>query len=265
MSKHKGKAAHRPTATEAAEAARKEDPMTSYDPEADATESTGSPPAERNAPGNGSAAATDTAGPAGAQPAEEVEPGAERSQPAEAAETPEPAAAEEPEAAGPTEADQARAETAALYDRYLRLQAEFENYKRRIGKEHSDSLRYALTPLVTEVAAVLDDLERALEHARKEQGEAVTALVAGIEMVLKHLYETLNRFGVTRIEAVGRPFDPSQHEAIQVVETEDAPENQVMEEYQAGYLLHDRVIRPARVSVSKRVSDSSRQATPAGG
>lgn len=266
MSKDKGSQPDRQESETAADAAGQEDPMTSFDP--DAEDTAGGPPAERSAPGNGSASAAGTSeppeppsqgeAPSGEPAAEGDTAGPGTAEPAEAAEGGAPPAAEEAAAeTGPSELEQARAENADLHDRYLRLQAEFENYKKRIAKEHADSLRYALTPLVTEVAAVLDNLERALEHARKEQGEAVAALVEGIEMVLKHLYETLNRFGVTRIEAVGKPFDPSQHEAIQVVETEDAPDNQVLEEYQAGYLLHDRVIRPARVSVSKRVSDAS--------
>jgi molecular chaperone GrpE len=250
MSKSKFRDAIRRRTSSAAEAAQREDPMKSFDPDADraqpaAEESSGAAPAERPATGNGSAR---TARDAGGAPA--PEPQAPAAEPAEA-----PGEA--------SELEQARAEAAGNYDRLVRLQAEFENYKKRIAKEHADSLRYALTPLVTEVAAVLDNLERALEHARKEQGEAVSALAAGIELVLKHLHEVLGRFGVTRIEAIGQPFDPSRHEAIQVVETDQVPENHVLEEYQPGYLLHDRVIRPARVSVAKRASEAGAQGPPA--
>jgi molecular chaperone GrpE len=251
MSKH-DKQAEAGRQTQGADSGRGDDPMTSYDPEADAGEgaaeqTAGRAPAEHAPPGNGSnRAAGETQQEA---PAQAPQGGAE---PAGAAE------------AGHSELEQAREDAVAHYDRFLRLQAEFENYKRRILKEHADALRFALAPLVTEMAAIVDNLERAIEHAGKEQSDGVEALLAGIELVLKQMREALGRFGVTRIEAVGKPFDPSQHEAINVVETDDVPENQVLDEYQAGYLLHDRVIRPARVSVSKRAGPGGGEAPPAG-
>jgi molecular chaperone GrpE len=246
--------------------------MTSFDPEADradqATDATSAAaPAERRPRGNGSVNTARERGEAAAQDA----PQAPAGKPAEASPGPRaqpgqaPAgAAPEPPAAGPSELELARQEAAATYDRLLRLQAEFENTKRRVAKEHSDSLRYALTPLVTELAPIMDHLERALEHARSEPGEGVAALVAGMEMVVKQMREAFGRFGVTRIEAVGKPFDPAQHEAIAVVERVDGADNHVLEEFQAGYLLHDRVIRPARVSVSKRSGDAGQNSPPNG-
>lgn len=158
----------------------------------------------------------------------------------------------------------ARQDAEANYDKYLRVQAEMENYKRRIQKEHGESLRYALTPLVREVAGIMDNLELAVDHARKDQGEGVGALLTGIEMVIRQMQEALGRFGVSRIEAVGKPFDPTLHEAMSVVETDDVPENQVIEEFQAGYLLHDRIVRPARVGIAKRVSEERRDVPPPG-
>jgi molecular chaperone GrpE len=247
-------------AENSADSAEREDPMTSFDPGDEAGQARGAvpgaAPAERAARGNGSARAAYD--PATGMP--QGPEGPEGSDAAAAAAEPGPA---EP-AAGPSELEQARQEAAESFERALRLQAEFENYKKRVAKEHAESLRYALSPLVTDVASALDNLERAIEHARKEPGEGVAALVAGIEMVLKHLYETLARYGVKRIEAVGKPFDPAQHEAINVVETDEVPANQVLDVYQAGYLLHDRVIRPARVSVSKRLSDAGNAAPPPG-
>jgi molecular chaperone GrpE len=236
----------------AASAAKREDPMTSFDPEADAQGQTaeatdGAVPAERRPRGNGSAGAA-------GQPGDARGKAQDGSTAAQAGESPAQAAQEVPKA-GPSELEQARQEAAANFDRFLRLQAEFENYKKRVGKEHADSLRYALTPMVTELAPTLDNLERAMEHARSEPGDGLTALLAGIEMVVKQMREAFGRFGVTRIDSVGKAFDPAQHEAIAVVERADVADNQVLEEYQAGYLLHDRVIRPARVSVSKRAGD----------
>jgi len=244
----------------AAQAAKREDPMTSFDPEADAAgqtaeATTAAAPAERKPRGNGSARAAQQPGDAGAQGADAP---AAAAGPAPGEATPEPAAVE------PSELEQARQEAAANFDRFLRLQAEFENYKRRIGKEHADSLRYAMTPLVTELAPIMDNLERAVEHAHSEPKEVGAALVEGIEMVVKQMRDAFGRFGVTRIAAVGKPFDPAQHEAIAVVEREDVADNHVLEEYQAGYLLHDRVIRPARVSVSKRVTEAGEKGTPPG-
>jgi molecular chaperone GrpE len=280
MSKDDKRARDSAHTTHAADAAQREDPMTSFDPEggrgAPAGESAdGAAPAERKPRGNGSADA-------GAAPGQPATPGATAAGAAAAPQTP-PAAGEQPAAAGsetttgaepgqpgaaeqeqPSELELARAEAAQHFDRYVRLQAEFDNYKKRIGKEHGDSLRYALTPLVAEVAAIMDNLERAVEHARKDPGDGVAALLAGIEMVLKQMSEALGRFGVLRIEAVGQPFDPGRHEAINVVESDDVPENQVLEEYQAGYLLHDRVIRPARVCVSKRSGNAGGQPPPPG-
>ena len=94
--------------------------------------------------------------------------------------------------------------------------------------------------------------------------EGVGALLTGIEMVIRQMQEALGRFGVSRIEAVGKPFDPTLHEAMSVVETDDVPENQIIEEFQAGYLLHDRIVRPARVGIAKRVSEERRDVPPPG-
>lgn len=213
-----------------------DDPLTSFNPKA--------PPAERSV-GNGSDRTVHAAG--------------EEATPIEGSgETREGEPEAPPEEAESLEAqlDQARQDSVAHYDRFLRLQAEFENYKKRIHKEHQDSLRFAVTPLVTEMATVLDNLERAVEHARKEPENGAAGLLEGIEMVLRQLQETLGRFGVTRIEAVGKEFDPALHEAMTVVETNEVPDNHVFQEFQAGYLLHDRVIRPARVSVAKRAPDA---------
>lgn len=137
----------------------------------------------------------------------------------------------------------------AMQDKYLRLQAEFENYKRRIQKEHAESMKYALTPLLEDLIGIMDNLERAVEHARSEQGDS--PLLSGIEMVVKQLGAAFEKHGVTRIEAVGQPFDPNRHEAMSVVETDEVPDNYVAQEFQAGYLLNDRVVRPAMVSVAR--------------
>ncbi len=204
-----------------------------------------------------------------AQPTEDAAPAATAEPAAPAQDVAQDAAQPEPEtdaAALAAQLEAALAERDTAGDRALRAQAELENYKRRVQKEHADSLRYALTPLVAEVAAILDNLERAMAHAPEEEPSADgdQALREGIAMVVKQTREALERFGVTRIEAAGRPFDPNLHEAMNVVETDAVPENQVLDEYQAGYLLHDRVVRPARVSVSKRATATATDSAPAG-
>jgi molecular chaperone GrpE len=267
MSKQKPQPHDERQGTEAAQAGKREDPMTSFDPEREgnAGQTAGTKaeptPAPRPPQGNGSERTAQAAGREAPQPppATDAEPGAVDSAAGAPDESPQP----KDDMAVRLEA--ATQDAAAHYDRFLRLQAEFDNYKRRIHKEHTDSLRYALTPLVRDVATVMDNLERAVAHARKDPGEPSGALLEGIEMVARQMRETLERFGVTRIEAVGKPFDPALHEALTVVERNDVPENQVLEELQAGYLLHERVVRPARVSVSKRGNAETQADPPAGG
>lgn len=257
MSEEKGKATEPTREPETPGREATDDPMTSFDPQAPPGEARGTAPAERPAVGNGGQRTVDeAAGPAVA--AEGSEDAASDRQPG--GQEPGATPGEGPEAAEAdltAQLEQARQESAAHYDRFLRLQAEFENYKKRIQKEHQESLRFALSPLVTEIAAVLDNLERAVEHARGEPEDGGTGLLEGIEMVLRQLRETLERFGITRIEAVGKAFDPALHEAMTVVETDEVPDNHVLQEFQAGYLLHERVIRPARVSVAKRGAEPS--------
>ena len=150
------------------------------------------------------------------------------------------------------EVEQARAQAAENYEKFLRLHAEFENFKKRMHKDQAEAMKYAHLPLLRDLTTVMDNLERAVEHARKNSGTDLEGLVAGIELVIKQATDTFERFGMKRITAKGEAFDPTRHEAMAVVETTDAPENQVVEEVQAGYMLHDRVVRPAMVTVAKR-------------
>lgn len=166
----------------------------------------------------------------------------------------EPGAAEETAAAQPEE--EIHPEVAApkqddrqeLQDKYLRLAAEFENYKRRALRDQRDHVRFANEGILRELVSIVDNLERAIQ-ASKEQHES-ERLVQGVELTLKQFLETLMKFGVRPIESVGKPFDPALHQAVARVESADAPENTVLEEYQKGYLLHDRVLRAAMVAVA---------------
>ena len=163
-----------------------------------------------------------------------------------------------PKAAGDAlarELEQAKLQAEEIYDKFMRAQAELENFKKRSQKEQTESRKYSQVPLLRDLIGIMDNLQRAVDHARNTAGEEVAPLLSGIEMVAKQLGETFERHGMERIEAKGKPFDPNLHEAMSVVETDAVPENQVMEEFQPGYLLHDRVVRPAMVTVSQAKKD----------
>lgn len=150
--------------------------------------------------------------------------------------------------AEPREVEQLRAELAAAQDRILRERAELENVKKRAAREKGEALRFANEGLLRDLLPVIDNLHRALAHARSSRD--VDPIVAGVELVLKSLTDALERHGVRAVEARGARFDPSFHEAIGHVES-DAPANTVVDEHQRGYMLHDRLLRPALVTVGK--------------
>lgn len=143
-------------------------------------------------------------------------------------------------------------ECQTLQDKYLRLAAEFENYKRLAQKEQRDFSRFANESLLKELLPILDNLERAIK-ASKEASQAsgkTDGLIQGVELTHKQFAEALSKFGVQPIVSVGQVFDPARHQAVARVESDRLPENTVAEEYQKGYLLHERVLRPAMVSVA---------------
>ena len=134
-------------------------------------------------------------------------------------------------------------------DLLLRERAELENFKRRMQREKSESLRFASEPLLRDILPVIDNLERAVAHAKESDGSQ--ALVEGVELVLRSLLDTIGRHGVSRVKAKGEVFDPSRHEAVAQVENAELAPNTVLDEHQSGYQLHDRLLRPAMVSVAK--------------
>jgi molecular chaperone GrpE len=135
------------------------------------------------------------------------------------------------------------------YDRLLRTAADFENYKKRATREKEDWTKFANEDLIRAILPFVDNLERAVNHAQKVADTGV--LVEGVRLTIQQLLQTLNKFGLSSFESVGKPFDPAMHEAMLVVETDKHEPNQVVEEFQKGYLLNDRLLRPATVSVSK--------------
>ena len=136
------------------------------------------------------------------------------------------------------------------YDRYLRLSAELENYKKRAEKEKGETYKFANENILKDLLPVLDNLERALEHGR-ESGN-LKALLDGIELTHKSFWTVLEKYGITRIEAMGEEFDPNHHEAVMVQEDAQKPAGQVISQLQIGYRLHNRLVRPAMVVVSKK-------------
>lgn len=135
------------------------------------------------------------------------------------------------------------------HDHLLRTMADHENYKKRMAREKTDFLKFGNESLIKELLPVLDNLERSLEHARK--APTADGLIEGIELVIKEFLQKLGKFGLSAISAQKEKFDPNKHEAVFQVETAEHPEDTVVDEYQKGYFIHDRLLRPARVSVAK--------------
>ena len=136
------------------------------------------------------------------------------------------------------------------YDRYVRVAAEFENYKKRAAREMADFRKYANESLIKELLPVVDNLERALEACKGDDG-ANSQLTEGVQMTLQGILKVLEKFVVKPIDSLGKPFDPGVHQAVMQREHDDQPENTVVEELQRGYTMHDRLLRPAMVVVSK--------------
>ncbi len=138
----------------------------------------------------------------------------------------------------------------ALNDKYLRLAAEFDNYKRRVQRDQSDTIRFANERLFKDLLPTLDNLERALQSGGREQA-LIEGLLEGVELTYKHFLDTLQKMGMKQVASVGELFDPAKHQAVGQVESLTVPENVIVDEYQKGYFLHDRILRPAMVTVAK--------------
>ncbi|HEV8327486.1 MAG TPA: nucleotide exchange factor GrpE [Nitrospiraceae bacterium] len=135
-----------------------------------------------------------------------------------------------------------------LNDKYLRLAAEFDNFKRLAQRDQRDLIRFGNEQLLKELLPVVDNLERAVKASRK--GGSSDVLIQGVDLTLKQLTGALTRFHVLPVETVGQPFDPATHQAVASVASEKVPEQHVVDEFQRGYRLHDRTLRAAMVSVS---------------
>ncbi len=137
----------------------------------------------------------------------------------------------------------------------MRVAADFENYRRRIEREKQEYVKFAHERILRDLLPIVDNLRRAMDHARAARESPV--LLSGVELVTQEFEKVLERYGVTPIDALGRPFDPMVHEALQTVEVEDSQPGLVVEEIQRGYVLNGRVLRPALVSVSASPEQTS--------
>jgi molecular chaperone GrpE len=148
---------------------------------------------------------------------------------------------------------EAREEVAVLRDRMLRMAAESENFKKRMERERLAGLKYAGETIFREMLPVVDNLERAIGQGVVEGAGAekkLAALLSGVELTLKSLVTTLEKFEVKSVESAGKPFDPQQQEALTMEASETIPANHVMLEYEKGYFYKDRLLRAAKVVVS---------------
>jgi molecular chaperone GrpE len=145
--------------------------------------------------------------------------------------------------------EEAQAEIARVRDQLLRTAADFDNFRKRTRRELDDAYKRGKEELLRELLPVFDDLYRAVVHA--EQASDAKAVADGVGIVLTQFENTLGKVGIKRIDAVGGPFDPTVHEAIQQIETNDHPAGTVVAEVQRGYALGDRLVRPSSVVVAK--------------
>lgn len=152
---------------------------------------------------------------------------------------------------------EARQELAEQKDKLLRLAADFENARRRSLKDREETSLFGHQNLVKDLLPSVDNLGRAIDHARQGGEGSQEGLLEGVELVLREVLATLTRHGVVPVEAQGQPFDPALHEAMAQIEDASVPGNTVVQVFQPGYQLRGRLLRPARVVVSKPPADGS--------
>ena len=155
------------------------------------------------------------------------------------------------------ELEEVKKELAETRERVLRLQADFDNHRKRTLKEREEAHRYGHERLVRDLLGSLDDLERAIQHTRSGEGSDLQSLLEGVELVQRGLLGALTAHAVKRIDALGQPFDPNVHEAMAQQESNEVPPGTVLQVFQDGYQLHDRLLRPARVVVSRKPEGGS--------
>ena len=148
-----------------------------------------------------------------------------------------------------SELEKLRGERNDLFERLARLQAEFDNYRKRAAKENADFRDFAVSDAARALLPVIDSFTLALKNSAAKPED----LRKGVELIFKQLQDVLQKLNVERIPAQGEPFDPRVHEAIEMVETDAAPDHHVLEELQPGYRIKGRLLRPAMVRVAKKI------------
>jgi molecular chaperone GrpE len=149
-----------------------------------------------------------------------------------------------------SETDKLRAERDALLDRLARLQAEFDNARKRAAREQQEFREFAAADVIKNILPVLDSFERALKAPAGDSDD----LRSGLELIYRQFQDALQKMGVRPIESVGKPFDPRVHEAIEMVDTSEAEDHHVLDELQRGYNYKGRLLRPAMVRVARNTS-----------
>lgn len=145
------------------------------------------------------------------------------------------------------------------WDLYLRERADMENLRKRHQRDKEDAIRFANDRLLKEMIPVLDNLERAVEHAEQDENNDNQGLIEGVHMTINQFRKVLEEFGVKPVNALGEAFDPNVHQAMGHIETAEQPPNTVVNEFQKGYLLNDRLLRPSLVMVAKAPSAAAEQ------
>jgi molecular chaperone GrpE len=158
--------------------------------------------------------------------------------------------------------EQKTKEAAEAKEKLLRNAAEIENYRKRMQRDLAEFRKYANEQLALELLTVVDHLGLALKHAA-DTGEAAQGMQQGVELVYKQFRDTLEKFGIKSFAAEGEPFDPARHDALMQVETDQAPENTVVQVLQDGYVYYDKVLRHAKVSVAKKPAAEEKSEQPA--
>ncbi len=191
----------------------------------------------------------------GREPTLDVPPMSDRADPADDVSIPDRGSESEPASANAdAELEKARAEAAEYKDRALRAVAELENFRRRAEKEREDVSKYAISNFAREMLPVADNLRRALDAQPAVDDEVAASLkpfIAGVELTERELLAAFERFGLKKIEPLGQPFDHNYHQAMFELEDPSQPPGIVVQVMQPGYVLKDRLLRPALVAVSK--------------
>lgn len=144
-----------------------------------------------------------------------------------------------------------------LWNRYLRLQAEFDNYRKRSLQEKAEFIKFANQGLISELIGILDNFELSIKYADKKNDFKL--MHQGVDMIIKQLHILLKSKGLEKIKTVGQKFDPHKHDALTIVEDQDVDSDTVVEELQTGYLLSGRILRPAKVKVAKPKKSSKQE------